>query len=240
MMKATTPEAFNDMIGVLQGFHMTLDKITTPGGSKTVIARELDDSFRVSGWREAQFDQELTTTLTIYRWTGAAEPEETRKVVSENAYGGHKIDNVMGRAALDVEWNPKDGNLDRDLGNYVSLHEGGVIDVGVILNRTSGALRNLFRDRIAEAKAVKVPKEFTVWRERMKKLAHDPLGTSTTANYERLVTRIERGDGRGCPILAIGITERCFVEPELGIRAEVLRLAELAQEGVITTDEIED
>ena len=33
-------------------------------------------------------------------------------------------------AVVDVEWNPKDGNLDRDFGNYTTLHDTGLIDVG--------------------------------------------------------------------------------------------------------------
>lgn len=236
VMKATTPEAFDDMVKVLLGFRLTLDKITTPGGSKSVIAKELDDTFRATGWREAKFDQELTTTLTISRWTGASIPEETRKVVSKNSYGGHKIDNVLGRACLDVEWNPKDGNLDRDLGNYVSLHEGGVIDVGVILTRSGSSLRDFVRSRVAQVKAVTVTDHYEAWHERMSKLADDPLGTSTTANFDKLRPRIERGDGRGCPILALGITEKCFVPPEGSIEAEVLRLAEKVQAGILPTE----
>ncbi|GAA4768033.1 BglII/BstYI family type II restriction endonuclease [Citricoccus nitrophenolicus] len=237
VMKATTPEAFDDMVTVLRDFRLTLDKITTPGGSKSVIARELDDSFRVNGWREARFDQELTTTLTIFRWTDAKQTEKTEKRVSKNSYGGHKIDNVMGRAALDVEWNPKDGNLDRDLANYVSLHEGGVIDVGVILTRSgTPSMREFVRDYVAQVKAVKVSNNYPAWHKRMGKLAADPLGTSTTANFGKLQPRIERGDGRGCPILAIGITEKSFVAPTDSVSAEVQRLAEKVQAGILPTE----
>ena len=39
---------------------------------------------------------------------------------------------------------------------------------------------------------------------------NDPLGTSTTSNFEKLVNRIERGDGGGCPILAIAITTKAY------------------------------
>lgn len=236
VMKATTPEAFADMVQVLGDFNLTLDKLTTPGGSKSVIAKELDDSFRKSGWREARYDQELTSTLTIFRWTDAPVEEKTRKVVSENTYGGHKIDNVLGRAALDVEWNPKDGNLDRDLSNYVSLHEGGVIDVGVIVTRIGTGLREHVRDLITQTRAVTVPDEFDAWKRRMAKLPDDPFKTSTTANFDKLKPRLERGDGRGCPILAIGITERTYWAPADSIHDEVLRLAQKVQAGVLPTE----
>lgn len=236
VMKATTPDAFADMVRVLANFRLTLDKLTTPGGSKSVIAKELDDSFRLTGWREARYDQELTTTLTVFGWTDGASPEKTRKVVSENSYGGHKVDNVLGRAALDVEWNPKDGNLDRDLSNYVSLHEGGVIDVGVIVTRVGAGLREHVKSLIAETRDIIVPNEYDAWAKRMDKLSEDPLGTSTTANFDKLKPRLERGDGRGCPILAIGITDRLYVPPADSIRDEVLRLAAKVQAGILPTE----
>lgn len=236
VMKATTPEAFDDMVQVLDDFRLTLDKLTTPGGSKSVIAKELDDAFRVSGWREAKYDQELTTTLTVYRWTDAPTEEATEQIVSRNSYGGHKIDNVRGRAALDVEWNPKDGNLDRDLANYVSLHEGGVIDVGVIVTRVGAGLREHVRDLITQTKAVRVPDHYPLWHKRMSKLADDPLGTSTTANFDKLKPRLQRGDGRGCPILAIGITQRVYEPPKVSIENEVEQIVYKVQAGTLPVE----
>lgn len=229
VLKATSPDAFQDVVDLLNGFELTVDKLTTPGGNKSVIARELDETMRQKGWREARYDQNLTTKLKIYRWTDAAVQEKTREVVSVNEYGGHKVDNVMNRAVLDVEWNPKDGNLDRDLANYVSLHEGGIIDVGIILTRAGGELRDFVRDLIAEVKAIRVPEEYESWRARIGKLANDPLGTSTTSNMDKLVPRIERGDGRGCPILAIAITQQCYVPPTDSIENEALRAADKLQ-----------
>lgn len=230
VMRTTTPDAFQDMIEVLDGFRLTLDKLTTPGGSKSVVANELDESFRKRGWREARFDQELTTKLTIFPWTASPTKETQEVVQTRNEYGGHKVDNVLDRAVLDVEWNPKDGNLDRDFGNYVSLHEAGVIDTGVIVTRSGASLRLFVRDLIAKAKAVPVPADYTAWHERMAKLSNDPLGTSTTSNFDKLVPRLERGDGRGCPILAVAITERCYTQPAGTVTEEVLRLAKELQE----------
>lgn len=225
IMRTVTSRAFADMIAVLRSFELTVDKITTPGGSKSVVAYELDEAFRIRGWREAQYDQDLVTDLTVFPWRRAPVPEKRFVVPNRNRYGGHKIDNVLGRAALEVEWNSKDGSLDRDLGNYVSLYEGGAIDTGVILTRDGDQLHQLVRDLIAEVKAVVVPPEYTAWHERMHKLADDPLGTSTTSNFGKLVPRLERGDGRGCPVLAVSITERCYVPPVHDLTTEVLNLA---------------
>jgi len=224
ILRATSPTAFADIVDLLSTFHLDLEKLTTPGGNQSVIAAELDGVMRLKGWREARYDQELTTTLTIFPWNKASPVEKKREEVSENAYGGHKVDNILGRAALDVEWNPKDGNLDRDLANYASLHHGGVIDVGVLLTRDGDSIRDLAHDLIAQVKAVEVAPEFTVWRHRMSKLSNTPYGTTTTANFQKLVPRIERGDGQGCPILAIGITDACYVPPA-DIREEVFRIA---------------
>ncbi|SIE96333.1 BglII/BstYI family type II restriction endonuclease [Mycobacteroides abscessus] len=229
VMQMGTPEAFADMVVVLDKFELTVDKLTTPGGNKSVVAKELDEAFRVKGFREARFDQTLTTRLTVFRWTSSPDPSEKQHVLETTAeYGGHKVDNVRGRAALDVEWNPKDGNLDRDLGNYVTLYEAGVIDMGVIVTRVGDELRHLVRNLISQVKAVEVPNN-PLWKERMRKLANDPFGTSTTSNFGKLVPRLERGDGRGCPILAIAITERCLVMPSDSIEDEVKRLAAVAK-----------
>ena len=176
ILKSTQPEAFADIVEVLSAFKLTLDTLTTPGGSKSVIAKELDDSFRQRGWRESRFEQELSTRLTMRGWKEAPDPELRENVTreSKNFYDGHWVDNVKGRAVLDVEWNPKDGNLDRDLGNYVSLYESGIIDAGVIVTRGAGDFRERVRDLISEVRDVSVDDEFTEWHKRLRKLARDP------------------------------------------------------------------
>ena len=51
------------------------------------------------------------------------------------------MDNVHGGVALDVEWNAKDGNLDRDLAAYRSLYDVGIISAGVMIDH-AGARRD--------------------------------------------------------------------------------------------------
>jgi hypothetical protein len=224
ILKATNPDAMANLVQVLGEFRLTLDMLMTPGGNKSVIAKTLDEEFRVKGWREARFDQDVTTRLTVSPWTASPTQEKMTVIETANAYGGHKVDNVMGRAVVDVEWNPKDGNLDRDFANYVSLYEAGIIDVGVIITRRGDDFRYFVRDLIAEVKAVEVPDEYTAWKRRMSRLADDPLGTSTTANFEKLLTRLERGDARGCPLLAVAITQRTYQEPAVSLEEAVLDL----------------
>jgi hypothetical protein len=96
---------------------------------------------------------------------------------------------LKGRIALDVEWNAKDGYLDRDLAAYRSLYEYALIDAAVIITRTQEDLRRLV-------------------------LASEPestkFNTTTTTNLDKLRPRMTRGDAGGCPVLAIAITSRCY------------------------------
>ena len=215
-------------MSVLENFELTLEKLAQPGGNKGPIPKELDDSFRRRGWREAKFEQDLTTRLTLKGWKDAESPElrESQVRESTNNYGGHWVDNVKDRAVVDVEWNPKDGNLDRDFGNYVSLYEGGVIDAGVLLVRDGGdEFRSESRVLIERLKALQLGEEFEEWNRRIKRLAKDPYGTSTTANFVQLKNRVARGDGRGCPILGIGIPWSMFAVPD-SVEDEAQRIAD--------------
>jgi hypothetical protein len=224
MFKAAAPELLQEVATVLDGFHFDVERIVRGGGSKHFISAEIDEAFRVAGWREAKFRQQLTTELVLNPYKPASEKAKTlRTSVSE--YEGHQIDNVKGRIGLDVEWNPKDGNLDRDFSNFRSLYEAGVLDLGILIVRRETGMRPLWADTIARAKELEaLGVTSAAWSQRLKKTPADPLGTSTTSNFEKLVTRVKRGDGGGCPILAIAITTRCY-QPPSDLDAEIKRVA---------------
>lgn len=219
VLSATSPDEFADLLHVLENFWLTMPKVAQAGGNKSVIAAELDEAFRVRGWREARYEQDIETRLIIEPWKPAGETDQSIRSAQEQTTG-HKVDNVKGRAVLDVEWNPKDGNLDRDLANFRSLYAVGQVDCGVIITREHVQLRALFRDIIQQAKdaADTIPHEEV--RERVLKATKDPLATATTANFSKLVPKMKRDDGSGCPILAVAITERCYKPPEGDIAAE--------------------
>ncbi len=212
VVQASHPTEFQEVLDVLAAFRFDLDRILRSGGSKHLIARELDEAFREFGWREARYEQELSTRLVIRPYKSAGERRvEIRE--SKNEYGGHLIDNVKGRIGLDVEWNPKDGNLDRDFANFRALYNGGALDAGILIVRKQEGMRQLWIDVIARAKKLLNSSDPVEWQERVKKIADDPLGTSTTSNFEKLRPRMERGDGGGCPVLAIAITDRSYDRP---------------------------
>lgn len=105
---------------------------------------------------------------------------------------GYKVDNIKGRIALDIEWNAKDGNLDRDIGAYRALYDAGLIDAAVMISRTHDDLRALAVD-LAQTAGLPLAE------------ARKRLSTSTTTNYNKLMPRVTRGDLGGCPFLGVFI-----------------------------------
>jgi len=227
-LAGTNPTEFQHIVDVLSAFKLTLTSLTDPGGSKGIIARELDLAFREKGWREVSHRSETVLTLTKspYHQAGEGKAEVSRETFASE---GHKIDNVRGRVALDVEWNAKDGNLDRDLANFRALHDADVIDVGVIVTRHQERTKYA-ANTLAELAGVV--------RTDLKGRRIILLGTTTTTNLEKLLPRLERGDGGGCPILVIAITDRNYQpgkdEPKLPPYK-----APIALEGVAQTPEEE-
>jgi hypothetical protein len=183
----TNPDAFKDLVRVLEDFALQEADVLEPGKNEGKVAKRLNQAFRDAGWREGKYGSELTSRLmlTPYRPAGErrASVKETR-VTSD----GYKIDNVKGEVALDVEWNAKDGNLDRDVAAYRSLYDVGILSAGVLLTRTMNDLRDLGRE---------------LGRPKF-------LNTTTTTNLEKLEPRLVRGDAGGCPLLAVAITARCY------------------------------
>lgn len=225
MFKASAPALLEEVGMVLDGFYFDVERIVRGGGSKHFISAELDEAFRVQGWREAKFRQQLKTELVLNPYKPAKEKTKTTQT-SVSEYEGHQIDNVKGRIGLDVEWNPKDGNLDRDFSNFRSLYEAGVLDLGILVVRRELGMRALWAETIARAKELDALKPTSeAWSDRLEKTPADPLGTSTTSNFEKLVTRVRRGDGGGCPILAIAITTRCYQAP-VDLDAEITHIAQ--------------
>lgn len=187
VLEGTNPAEFRDIIEVLQGFRLVTDDILTAGGNEGDIAKRLNAAFRERGWREVKHDQKVLSTLRKMPYAPAGE-RKPEVVESEVTNEGYKVDNVKGGIALDVEWNAKDGNLDRDLGAYATLYALGVIRGAVMITRTVDDLRELGR---------------RLGREKY-------LSTTTTTNLPKLVPRLTRGSAGGCPVLAVAITAGCY------------------------------
>ena len=114
----------------------------------------------------------------------------TRIIVDDNSIDSptHKVDCYKNRIALEVEWNNKDPFFDRDLNNFRLLFELRAISVGIIITR-SDELQNIFDD-----------------------LGRGQSYRASTTHMGKLIPRINGGGGGGCPILAIGITQKLYTE----------------------------
>jgi hypothetical protein len=153
----------------------------------------LNSLFRDRGWREGSFQMKIHAEVRLLPYGPAGEVNPTSRE-SEVSSPSYLVDNLKGRIALDVEWHAKDGNLDRDVAAYRSLYDAGIIDgaVMITMNRT----------------------EMRAWAV---EFVGDPLPngrpntkfqTSTTTNLEKVLPRLTRGDGGGCPILIIAVCRR--------------------------------
>ena len=100
----------------------------------------------------------------------------------------HKIDYVKGRVAFDLEWNSKDQTFDRDLYAFRFFFEYDKISVGVLLTRGPD-LADLFKELGVQGK----------------------YGVSTT-HWCKLMPRLQSGRAGGCPILALGISKKLYLD----------------------------
>ena len=196
ILRVTNPFAFEEIMEALNDFSLHTDDLIVPGGQESNLAARLNSAFRSRGWREARVDTRIGLVLRLSPYVPAGETGFV-EVETETLNTGYKVDNFRDRVALDVEWNAKDGNLDRDIGAYRALYDAALIDVGVIITRTQEDLRAL---------GYKLGMEAGLGEERSKKI----LGTTTTTNSDKLLPRLTRGDGGGCPILAVFICANTY------------------------------
>ncbi|WP_199031445.1 BglII/BstYI family type II restriction endonuclease, partial [Ralstonia sp. ASV6] len=173
-------------------FQLVPSRWLRAGGNRGGIAKDIDGMFNALGWRERRVDL-ITQGILLEkndREVGRLEPLRQE---------GYLVDNFKGRVALDVEWNAKDGNLDRDLSAYRSWHEAGVISAAVLITQDRVPLKGL-AERLWEDYQRTLPEE-----QRNPKLPID-LGTSTTTNLEKAVLRVKRGVMGTCPLLVVAAT----------------------------------
>ena len=186
ILASTNPTEWAEVTRVLTWFTLSDQDILDEGGNKSDLAARIDERFRELGWREGRVDTLIKLAVKVSPYKKAGEKELTvRETVVANE--GYKVDNLKARVALDVEWNAKDGNLDRDLGAYRALYDSALIDAAILITRTQDDLRKL---------ALLLNPDST------------KFATTTTTNLVKLRHRLRRGDAGGCPVLAIAITAR--------------------------------
>lgn len=193
---ATNKPEFEELIEALNEFQIVHADLVTAGGQETNLAKRFNRSFRKRGWREARVDTDIHLNLRVYPYAPDGETHATVRT-TKTSNPGYKVDNFKARVALDLEWNAKDGNLDRDLGAYRALYDAGLIDVAILVTRTMDDLRRF---------ATRVRLDAGMPEVEAKKL----LATTTTTNMDKLLPRMGRGSIGGCPLLAIAISSDTY------------------------------
>lgn len=193
VMKAVCPGEWRDIVEVLSTYRLDPRYWLRPGGNRGDIAEQIDAEFARRGWSETRLD--LSTTGILFSRDGI-KVGELPQVYQE----GYLVDNFKNRIVLDVEWNAKDGNLDRDLASYRSWFEAGVISAGVIITKDRLSLLRLAR-RIWGDYQMTLAEE-----DRVAKLPID-LTTSTVTAFDKAQMRVRRGVMGSCPVLIVAATE---------------------------------
>jgi hypothetical protein len=196
VLHAADPLVFDQVADTLRDFQLLTEDLVTAGGNQSKLAARLNGALRAKGFREAAVDTSIDLELRLmpYRPAGERAPITSVTTVRNT---GYKVDGFVNRFALDVEWNAKDGNLDRDLAAYRAMYDFGLIDVGVMITRTHFDLRRL---------AFQLRKFAGMDDD----TAAGMLKTTTTTNRFKLQPKLTRGDGGGCPILAVYICEKTW------------------------------
>lgn len=169
ILKAVHPDDFSEVVNALDAFVLKRTDIEQGGGNKSSIAKALDESLIKDGWKEKQFD--------------------TKIVIDGNSFDSptHKVDCFKGKIALEVEWNNKDPFFDRDLNNFRLLYDLHVIDVGIIITRSTEIetiLRTSGRNLTTYGKA--------------------------TTHMDKLIPKIKGGGAGGCPVAVFGISPGAY------------------------------
>jgi hypothetical protein len=196
VMKAVCPNEWKDICDVLSVYRLDPQYWLKPGGNRGDIADQIDAEFARRGWRETRLD--LSTTGILFSREGK-KIGELPPVYQE----GYLVDNFKNRIVLDVEWNAKDGNLDRDLASYRSWFDAGVISAGVIITKDRLSLLSLAR-RLWKAYQLTLPEV-----QRVTKLPID-LTTSTVTAFDKAQMRVKRGVMGSCPVLIIAANQKTW------------------------------
>ena len=201
ILNAVAPREFADLLTVLDEFELSPNEWLVKGGNKGDIAANLDNRFRKLGWKETRIDTEVKGYFfTDFQKRGGDYVPQTETEVPSVYSEGFRVDNHKGRMIVDIEWNAKDGNLDRDLAAYRSWYEYGLIDGAVIITKDRLPLLKLAREIWGKYQDTLPPEK------RVAKLPID-LSTSTVTAFDKAEIRVMRGGAGNCPVIIIAVTD---------------------------------
>jgi hypothetical protein len=204
------PAEFEELCETLREFSITTTMIRTAGGNESEIPKLISKKLRPLGWSETSISGDLLVKMRARALVGetkAGKPKyETREdeIIRERYLDGHKVDYVKGRVAFDLEWNSKDQTFDRDLYAFSAFAECGVIDVGVLVTRSTdlGELIRQLPPALDKNGQIEMTKAGNPRETRAK------YGASTTW-MGKLLYRLNAGRNGACPVLVFGIGPNC-------------------------------
>lgn len=196
ILHAVCPQEWADIKQVLSDFALDPSWWLKAGGNRGEVARRIDQMFSDRGWRELRLD---LVTYALLRDRDGRVQRRLPRVVQE----GYLVDNAKGRVVLDVEWNAKDGNLDRDLGAYRAWHEAGALTAAVLITQDRASLKPLAERLWSDYQQTLSPEQ------RSAKLPID-LNTSTTTNFDKALLRVRRGAAGACPLLIVAACDQTW------------------------------
>jgi hypothetical protein len=219
---------FEELSRVLTSFEIQMEDILKKGGNKSQVAKKLEALLHPLGWNETRISGDLLVRKRAKALNTKTKARKFVKVVGmsvlENFLDGHQIDFVKDRVAFDLEWNSKDQTFDRDLYAMRAFYECGIIDVGIILTRSTD-LSKMFADIASRVDATKSFK--------------DKYGASTTW-MGKLDYRVNAGRAGGCPILALGFKDAVFTDLETWRQSNPILDATITAESLLVEDETDD
>ena len=189
VLSTVCPDEWADIVDVLATYSLDPPTWMKPGGNRGEVAKQIDEKFSAKGWRELRLD---LVTYGLMRTKSGALYRRLPRVVQE----GYLVDNAKGSVALDVEWNAKDGNLDRDFGAYRAWHAAGALTAAVLITQDRVSLKALAEELWAQYQATLDE------TQRSPKLPID-VNTSTTTNFDKALLRVRRGAVGACPLLIV-------------------------------------
>ena len=199
------PSEWANLEDCLRRLSITTDDLREAGGNETNIPKKFDDALYPYGWREIRISGDLHIKFfprqAEQRGRFSSTPYEEK--IIQGYIDGHNIDFLKGRVAFDLEWNSKDQTFDRDLLAMRTYYDCDIVSVGVIITRAQ-ELNDVFKT------IYDYDTKSGTWKPILRK-----YGASTTW-MGKLTSRLDSRRNGGCPILAVGIREKCITDWEDG------------------------
>jgi len=169
------PAILTEIVRNLEGFTLRKSDIVTPGGRKSPIPAYFETTFREDGWCEKRYGiQQVCEEIDTQT--------KAVKTLKEIEIKTHQIDLIKNRIGIEIEWNNKTEFFDRDLMNTLELYQHQLLDMLIIITRTTELDEQVFKPLGLQTK----------------------YGASTT-HLNKLMNKLNYPTMRGCPMLVFAI-----------------------------------